>query len=74
VDNTVTIYTMSPSDNSDFKLDLILLSLMMIGLLLFVITMTRLRKRRYNTEKSNFSKLLILQENDPKITADLLRF
>lgn len=71
--SAVNIYTSEPSDNSNFVLDLTLLSLMMLGLLLFVIFMTRLRKQRYNTEKENFKKLKILQEEDPSLTLEMLR-
>ncbi len=69
----ITIYVTEPSDNSDFALDLTLLSLMMFGLLLFVVLMTRLRKARYNQEKDNFKKLKLLQEEDPSLTLEMLR-
>lgn len=71
-DDSVTIYTQKWSNNSTAVIDIVLLSCMLLGLITFVATMTRLRMRRFNQQKDVYEKLRILQSNNPELHQEIM--
>lgn len=68
----VEIYITAPSDNGNSAVDITLLFLMIFGLLVFVFSMTHLKKKRMSDQQEAYQKLEILQSEQPEIYEELI--
>ena len=66
-DDNLEIYVEKWGNNSTAVIDIVLLSLMLLGLTTFVAAMTRLRMKRFNQQKEIYEKLQTLQTVNPNL-------